>query len=68
MGCGLCTEVCGDHALKMVERDAAELVVPDPEAEKKAEEKRRAHEEAERAKAKMKRTLNKAMDQMEKLG
>ena len=36
IGCGLCAEVCGDHALTMVERDGAELVVPDPEAERKA--------------------------------
>ena len=45
----------------------AALVVPDPEAEKKAADAKRAHEEAERTKAEAKKKLNHALDQIEKL-
>lgn len=67
IGCGLCTEVCPNHALSLEEHDAAALVVPDPEAEKKAADAKRAHEEAERTKAEAKKKLNHALDQIEKL-
>lgn len=67
IGCGLCTEVCPNHALSLEEHDAAVLVVPDPEAEKKAADAKRAHEEAERTKAEAKKKLNHALDQIEKL-
>ena len=67
IGCGLCTEVCDDRALTMVERDASELIVPDPEAERKAAEAAKAHEEAEKAKAAAKEKLDKMLDQVEKL-
>lgn len=67
LGCGLCTEVCPDHALRLVEHDASALVVPDPEAEKKAAEAAKAHEEAEKMKADAKKKLNRALDKVEKL-
>ena len=67
VGCGLCAEVCGDHAIKLVEHDGAELVVPDPEAEKKAAEAAKTRAENEKNKAEVKKTLNKALDQVEKL-
>ena len=54
IGCGLCAEVCGDHALTMAERDARELVVPDPEAEKKAAEAEVARLEAEKSRVEAK--------------
>ena len=68
IGCGLCTEVCGDRALKMVERDGADLVVPDPEAERKAKLAAEAKAEYAEAKAEVKQKLGKALDQIEKLG
>lgn len=67
VGCGLCAEVCETHALTMVEHDAAELVLPDPEAEKKAAEAAKAHEEAEKMKAEAKKKLSAALDRVEKL-
>ena len=67
LGCGLCVEVCPDRALALVEHDAAELVVPDPEAEKKVAEEERAHKEAEKMKAQAKAKLNAALDRVEKL-
>ncbi len=67
IGCGLCAEACEDHALTMVEHDASDLVVPDPEAEKKAAEAAKARIEMEKTKAEAKKKLNKMLDSMEKL-
>ncbi len=67
IGCGLCAEVCSDHALKMVGRDGAELVVPDPEAERKAKLAAEAKAEYAEAKAEVKQKLGRALDQIEKL-
>lgn len=67
VGCGLCAEVCPAGALTMVEHDAAELVLPDPEAEKKAADAARAQAEAKKMKAEAKKTLNAALDRVEKL-
>ena len=67
MGCGLCVEVCEEHALTMETHDARDLIVPDPEAEKKKAEAAKAHEEAERMKAEAKKKLGKVLDQVEKL-
>ena len=67
IGCGLCAEVCDTHALKLVEHDAQDLVVADPDAEKKAAEAKKAHEDAEKLKAEAKKKLTKALDQVEKL-
>ena len=66
IGCGLCAEVCGDHALTMVERDGAELVVPDPEAERKAKLAAEAKAEYAEAKAQVKKTVDKVLDSVEK--
>ena len=63
MGCGACVKVCPEHALKLVKHDASNLVVVDPEAEEKAAQKAKAHEEAEKVKAE----LDKMLDQVEKL-
>ena len=51
LGCGACVKVCPEHALKLVKHDASNLVVVDPEAEEKAAQKAKAHEEAEKVKA-----------------
>lgn len=67
VGCGLCAEVCPDRALTMVERDATELVVPDPEEQQRAEDAARARAEAKKAKDSAMKTLNKALDKVEKL-
>lgn len=67
VGCGLCVEVCEEHALTMETHDARDLIVPDPEAEKKKAEAAKAHEEAERMKAEAKKKLGKVLDQVEKL-
>ena len=67
LGCGACVDACATHALKLVEHDGAELVVADPDAEKKAAEKAKAHEEAVKMKAEAKEKLNKVLDQVEKL-
>ncbi len=67
VGCGLCAEVCEDHALKMVEVDGADLVVPDPEAERKAKLAAEAKAEYAEAKADVKKKLDRALDQIEKL-
>lgn len=67
VGCGLCVEVCEEHALKLVEHDASDLVVPDPEAEKRAVEAAQAKADAKKAAAEAKKKLNKMLDQVEKL-
>lgn len=67
VGCGLCVDVCKPHALKLKKHDAQALVVPDPDAEKKAAEAKRSHEEAQKARDEAKKKLNKALDQIEKL-
>ena len=67
IGCGLCVEVCEEHALTMVEHDGSDLVVPDPEAEKKAADAAKAHAEAEKAKAEAKKKISAALDKVEKL-
>lgn len=56
LGCGACVKVCPEHALKLVEHDASNLVVVDPEAEEKAAQKAKAHEEAEKVKARQRKS------------
>lgn len=67
IGCGACAEVCETHAVKMVERDGSELVVVDPDAEKKAAEKAKAHAEAVKMKAEAKEKIGHVLDRVEKL-
>lgn len=67
VGCGLCTEICPEHALTLTVHDGAELVVPDPEAEKKALEAAQAKKDAEKLKAEAKQKLTRVLDQVEKL-
>ena len=67
IGCGLCVEVCEDRALTMVERDGSELVVPDPEAEKKAAAADEARRKAEKDRAEAKQKLDRMLDKVEKL-
>lgn len=67
VGCGLCAEMCPDHAITMVETDAAELIVPDPEEEKRAAEAEKARQEALKAKEEAKKKLSAALDKVEKL-
>ncbi len=67
VSCGLCAEICPDHALTMVTCPGVKLVVPDPEAEKKAADAAKAHEEAEKIKTDAKKTLGHVLDQVEKL-
>ena len=67
IGCGLCAEVCEDHAITIVEHDGKDLVVVDPEAERKKELAAQAKQEAAEAKKEVKKTLNKVLDGVEKL-
>ena len=67
VGCGLCAEICEEHALTMVEHDGCDLVVPDPEAERKAAEAAKTHAEVEKTKAQAKKTLSKVLDSVEKM-
>lgn len=67
IGCGLCAEICPDKALTMVERDGADLVVPDPEAEERAKRAAEAKKEYAEAKETVKKNLNKVLDGVEKL-
>lgn len=67
VGCGLCCEVCADHALALVEHDGGDLVVPDPDAEKKAADAARARADAEKAATAAKKKIGNLLDQVEKL-
>ena len=67
VGCGLCAEVCEEHALAMVERTAEDLVVPDPDAETRAMEAEKARLEAAKLKAEGKKRLEGMLDRVEKL-
>lgn len=67
IGCGLCAEVCEDLAITIVEHDGKDLVVVDPEAERKKELAAQAKREAAEAKKEVKKTLNKVLDGVEKL-
>ena len=79
--CGECVNVCPTFACDLVGsgRFALEstyclgcgacvkVVVVDPEAEEKAAQKAKAHEEAQKVKAEAKAKLDKMLDQVEKL-
>ena len=67
IGCGLCAEVCDQKAIKLVEHDASELVIPDPDAEKRAEEAAAAKAELEKAAQEGKKKLSSVLDKVEKL-
>ena len=51
----------------MVQTDGAELIVPDPEEEKRALEAERARKEALKAKEEAKKKLSAALDKGERL-
>ena len=57
VNCGTCAAVCEDGALSMVPCDPAELVIPDPNAAKAAEQRERIAKAREEGKEKLKRTL-----------
>ena len=61
--CGSCAAVCSEKAIAMQSRTCEELVVPDPEAEKKAQRKARAA----KARKESKDTLKKGLDLLESL-
>ncbi len=61
--CGSCAQACPEGAIQMREDTCEELVVPDPEAEKKARQKARAA----KARKESKKTLDKGLDILEKL-
>lgn len=67
LGCGLCAEVCDARALRMERVDAEDLVVVDPDAEKKAAARAAAREKSEKMKAEAKKKLDSALDRVEKL-
>lgn len=67
VGCGLCVEVCEEHALRMVETDGADLVVPDAEAERKAKLAAEAKAEYAEMKKDVSKKLGHVLDQVEKL-
>lgn len=66
VGCGLCVELCADKALSMRACPGVELVVPDPEAERKAKLAAQAKREAAEAKAEVKKQLDRVLDTVEK--
>ena len=68
VGCGLCAEVCEEHALSMVARPGDELVVPDPDEEIRRLEAEKARLEAEKLKRAGKKKLDDVLSRVEKLG
>ncbi len=70
VGCGLCAEVCEPRALTMVERDAHDLVLPDPEAKQGTLEAVAGSVtgmDAGKLAAEAKKGLSTVLDQVEKL-
>ena len=57
LSCGACVRVCEDGALWMEHADPADLVVPDPNAAKAAEQRAMVQKAKAEGKAKLKRTL-----------
>ena len=57
VSCGACIQVCEDGALWMEHADPADLVVPDPNAAKAAEQRAMVQKAKAEGKAKLKRTL-----------
>lgn len=64
LGCGACVKACVDGALEMEQADPSELVVPDPNAAKAAEQRAAI----QKAKAEGKAKLSKYLDALEHLG
>ena len=62
-GCGVCAQVCEDEALTMEPIDPAELVVPDPNAARAAEQRAMI----QKAKAEGREKLKKSLDAFERL-
>lgn len=67
VGCGLCVEVCEEHALKMVEHDASDLVMADPDAQKKAADAAKTRAEIAKTKEEGKKVLTRVLDSVEKM-
>ncbi len=63
VGCGACAQVCEDEALTMELADPADLVVPDPNAAKAAEQRAMV----EKAKAKGREKLKRGLELIERL-
>lgn len=63
VNCGACVRVCVDGALEMEPVDPADLVVPDPNAAKYAEQRAMV----QKAKAEGKEKLKKSLDMLERL-
>jgi Pyruvate/2-oxoacid:ferredoxin oxidoreductase delta subunit len=57
VSCGACIQVCEDGALWMEHADPADLVVPDPNAARAAEQRAMVQKAKAEGKAKLKRTL-----------
>lgn len=58
LSCGACVKVCEDEALCMEPVDPAELVVPDPNAEKYAEQRAKVKKAKAEGREKLKKTLD----------
>jgi len=58
LNCGACVKVCEDEALHMEPVDPAELVVPDPNAEKYAEQRAKVQKAKAEGREKLKKTLD----------
>lgn len=63
VNCGACVVVCPDDAIHMMRTDAAELVLPDPKAEERARQRKRAAKLREQGK----QTLDKGLNLIESL-
>lgn len=61
--CGACARVCESHAISMCERNAQDLVVPDPKAAERERQRRRA----KKLKNEGKKTLERGLDLIEGL-
>ncbi len=66
VACALCVDVCPNDAMDFVEITGEQLIVDDPEAQKKIEEKEREERQREEAREKGKELGKKALDFLEK--
>ena len=67
VSCGACVAVCHEKALKLKRVEAEQLIVPDPDAERREEELKKQKMELERLKAEGRAKLGKAAKALEKL-
>lgn len=67
VGCDACAKACPEGAITMVERDAADLVIPDEDAIRRQHEREEQKKKAAELAEKGKKALEKGLDALEKL-